>query len=286
MKFADFRRKLAQYWYRFSQNKASIAGLIITVTIVLVTILAPYVTPYPEHAGVFVDFRNTFKPPSSANWFGTDQVGRDIFTRSIFGYRFSLIMAGTVLGIAVPLGVVLGLVSGYFGGWIESLIMRLTDIVLALPPLAMAIAVSAVLGSDLGNTMIALAMIWWTWYARLVHGMVVSLRNEEYVEAAQIMGASKLHIMFREILPNCAPAILVKTTLDAAFVIELSAGLSFLGLGVRPPEPALGTMVAEGARYLPANWWMTVFPALAILVLIFGLNWLADGLRDVLDVDL
>src|SRR5690554_1962855 len=211
MKIADIQLKLSQYWYRFSQNKASIAGLLITVAIVVLTIFAPHLTPYPEHSGAFVDFRNTFQPPSSDNWFGTDQVGRDIFTRSIFGYRFSLIMAGTVLGIAVPLGVVLGLVSGYFGGWLESLIMRLTDIVLALPPLAMAIAVSAVLGSDLVNTMIALAMIWWTGYARLVHGMVVSVRNEEYVEAAQIMGASRFHIMFREILPNCAPAILVKT---------------------------------------------------------------------------
>ncbi|MDI6871173.1 MAG: ABC transporter permease [Bacillota bacterium] len=280
------RLRLAKFWYRYSQNKASIVGLVAVVLIIALTVLAPYVTPYPEHAGVYVNFGEAFQPPSAAHWFGTDEVGRDIFTRTIFGYRFSLLLAVVVLGIGVPLGVLLGLVAGYYGGWVESAIMKVTDIVLSLPALAMALAVSAVLGSDLGHSMLALAAIWWTWHARLVHGMVRSLKNEEYVEAAKVMGAGDAHIMFREILPNCIPAILVKTALDAAFVTELGAGLSFLGLGVRPPTPALGTMVATGAGYLPAHWWMAVFPSLAILLLIFGLNWFADGLRDVLDVDL
>jgi peptide/nickel transport system permease protein len=277
---------LAKFWYRYSQNRASIVGLVIVTLIFVVTVFAPQVTPYPQHAGVYVNFNEAFQPPGARHWFGTDEVGRDIFTRAIFGYRFSLLLAVVVLGIGVPLGVLLGLVAGYYGGWIESVLMKVTDIVLALPALAMALAVGAVLGSDLGHSMLALAAIWWTWHARLVYGMVRALKNEEYVEASRVMGASDAHIMFREILPNCVPAILVKTALDAAFVTELGAGLSFLGLGVRPPTPALGTMVATGAEYLPTYWWMAVFPSLAILLLIFGLNWLADGLRDVLDVDL
>ncbi|MGE5553054.1 MAG: ABC transporter permease [Betaproteobacteria bacterium] len=277
---------LAKFWYRYSQNKASVVGLAIVTLLLVVAVFAPRVTPYPQHAGVYVNFSEAFQPPSARHWFGTDEVGRDIFTRVIFGYRFSLLLAVVVLGLGVPLGVLLGLVAGYYGDWIESVIMKVTDIVLALPALAMALAVGAVLGSDLGHSMLALAAIWWTWHARLVHGMVRALKNEDYVEATRVMGANDAHIMFREILPNCVPAILVKTALDAAFVTELGAGLSFLGLGVRPPTPALGTMVATGAGYLPDHWWMAVFPSLAILLLIFGLNWLADGLRDVLDVDL
>lgn len=277
---------LAKVWYRFSQNRASIVGLVLLVVILLSTALAPYVTPYPEHAGVYVNFAEAFKPPSAKHWFGTDEVGRDIFTRTVFGYRFSLILVVVVLGISVPIGVLLGLVAGYYGGWVETLVMRATDIVLSLPALAAALAVSAVLGTDLGHTMIALVAIWWTWHARLIHSLVVSLKNEEYVDAARITGASGFHIMFRELLPNCAAPILVKTALDAAFVTEVGAGLSFLGLGVKPPAPALGTMVAKGATYLPTYWWLSVFPSLAILLLIFGLNWFADGLRDVLDVDL
>ncbi len=285
-KSAKWREDLAKFWYRFSQNKTSVAGLVIVVVIILGAVFAPYLTPYPKHAGVYVNFAETFQPPGSRHWFGTDEVGRDVFTRCIFGYRFNLILALVVLGASVPIGILLGLVAGYRGGWVETVILRFTDIVLSLPALAAALAISAVVGTDLRNTMVALIAIWWTWHTRLVHGMVVSLKNEEYIEAARVTGAGDFHIMFRELLPNCAAPILVKTALDAAFVTEVGAGLSFLGLGVKPPTPALGTMVATGASYLPTYWWLSVFPSLGILLLIFGLNWLADGLRDVLDVDL
>ena len=272
-------------WYKFYQNKTSVVGLIIVIAIVLMAIFAPYVTPYPQQAGVFTDFNNTFKSPSFNYIFGTDEVGRDVFTRIIFGFRFSLILAATVLLIGVPLGTILGIMAGYFGGWVEILIMRFTDMMLSIPPLVMALSISAVLSPNLRNMMIALAAIWWTWYTRLVRSIVVSLRNENFIKALKIMGIGDFHIMFVEILPNCVSQILVKMTLDIAFIIQLGAGLSFLGLGAQPPTPALGTMISYGTTHLPTFWWLTVFPALGILFLVFGFNWLADGLKDVLDVE-
>lgn len=273
-------------WYRYSQNKTAVLGLIVVAFVAFVSIAAPWVAPNPRHAGVFVDFRNTFQQPSANYLFGTDEVGRDIFSRVIFGFRFSLGLAAIVLAIGVPIGVVLGLVAGYYGGWVETVIMRFTDMMLSLPPLVMALSISSIMTPSLVNTMLALAVIWWTWYTRLVRSLVVTLRTEEYVQACRIMGVSSFHIMFREILPNCVPQILVKITLDIAFVIQLDAGLSFLGLGAQPPAPALGTMISHGTTHLPTAWWMTVFPALAILVLVFGFNWMADGLKDVFDVDI
>jgi len=272
-------------WYKFYQNKTSVVGLIIVVTIVLMAIFAPYVTPYPKQAGVFTDFNNTFNSPSLKYIFGTDEVGRDVFTRVIFGFRFSLMLAATVLVIGVPLGTILGIMAGYFGGWVEIVIMRFTDMMLSIPPLVMALSISAVLSPNLRNMMIALAAIWWTWYTRLVRSIVVSLRNENFIKALKIMGIGHFHIMFVEILPNCVSQILVKMTLDIAFIIQLGAGLSFLGLGAQPPTPALGTMISYGTTHLPTFWWLTVFPALGILFLVFGFNWLADGLKDVLDVE-
>jgi peptide/nickel transport system permease protein len=275
-----------QHWYRFSQKKSSIIGLVMVSVVILLAVFAPYVTPYREHADVFVDFSNTFQSPNLSNWFGTDEVGRDVFTRVIFGFRFSLMLAAVVLSIGVPLGVTFGLVAGYFGGWVETVIMRFTDMMLSIPPLVMALSISAVLTPKLSNTMIALGAIWWTWHTRLVRSIVVSLRNEEYVQACRVMGASHFHIMFKEILPNCVSQIVVKITLDTAFIIQLGAGLSFLGLGAQPPTPALGTMISNGTDYLPNEWWLTVFPALGVLILVFGFNWLGDGLKEMFDVEL
>ncbi|MGM0446206.1 MAG: ABC transporter permease [Bacillota bacterium] len=282
----NFKENFKKNWYKFYQNKTSVLGLIIVIVIILMAIFAPYVTPYPQQAGVFTDFNNTFNSPQLRNIFGTDEVGRDVFTRVIFGFRFSLILAATVLLIGVPLGTILGITAGYFGGWVEIVIMRFTDMMLSIPPLVMALSISAVLSPNLRNMMIALAAIWWTWYTRLVRSIVVSLRNENFIKALKIMGIGHLHIMFVEILPNCISQILVKMTLDIAFIIQLGAGLSFLGLGAQPPTPALGTMISYGTTHLPTYWWLTVFPALGILFLIFGFNWLADGLKDVLDVEL
>lgn len=274
-----------QNWYRFSHNPTALIGAAIVVLAILAALLAPYITPYPDHAGAVVDFRARHLPPSAAHWFGTDNVGRDILTRSIYGLRVSLLLAFVVLAIAVPIGTVLGLAAGYFGGWTETIIMRVTDIALAIPPLIMALAVAAVLSPSLMNAMLAISALWWTWHARLVYSLTRQIRAQEYVEAAETLGASKLHILFREILPNCIGPIAVKTSLDAGFVILVGAALSFLGLGIQPPTPDLGTMVASGAGFLPNYWWESVMPGCVILVLALGFNLLGDGLRDLFDVE-
>lgn len=274
-----------QNWYRFSRNPTAVIGALIVLVTVALAVFAPLITPFPDHVGAVVDFRNRHQPPSLEHWFGTDNAGRDIFTRVVFGLRVSLMLAVVVLGIAVPLGTVLGLAAGYFGGWVEVVIMRITDIALAIPPLVMALAVAAVLSPSLGNSMLAIALLWWTWHARLIYSITRQVRSQEFVEAAETLGASKAHILFREILPNCVSALAVKTSLDAGFVILIGAALSFLGLGIQPPTPDLGTMVASGASFLPDYWWESVLPGCAILFVALGFNLLGDGLRDLFDVE-
>lgn len=274
-----------QNWYRFSRNPTAVIGALIVISAVLAAILAPWITPYPDHVGAVVNFRARHLPPSAEHWFGTDNVGRDIFTRTIFGLRISLLLALVVLGTAVPIGTILGLLAGYFGGWVEVVIMRVTDIALAIPPLVMALAVASVLSPSLINSMFAIALLWWTWHTRLIYSITRQLRTQEFVEAAETLGASKFHILFREILPNCVSAIAVKTSLDAGFVILVGASLSFLGLGIQPPTPDLGTMVSSGSAFLPDYWWGSVLPGSAILIVALGFNLLGDGLRDLFDVE-
>lgn len=272
-------------WRRFASNPTAVIGLAIVLIVVLAALLAPWITPHPDHVGAVVNFRARHQPPSQHFWFGTDDVGRDILTRVIFGYRVSLILAATVLGIAVPFGVLLGLIAGYFGGWAETIIMRINDIALAIPPLVMALAVTTVLTPNLTHSMLAIAGLWWTWHTRLIFSITRTLRRQEFVEAARTLGASRFHILFRELLPNCASAILVKTSLDFGFVILVGAALSYLGLGVQPPTPDLGTMVAGGADFLPERWWEALIPGAAILFVALGFNLLGDGLRDLFDVE-
>lgn len=271
-------------WYNFRRNPLSLVGLAIVSLVLLAAALAPVVTPYPEHSGAFVDIRNASKPPSLAHPFGTDNVGRDVLTRTVYAYRLSLGLAVIVLAVAAPVGVSLGLMAGYFGGWRETVIMRVTDVFLSLPPLVLALAILGVLEPSLVNTMIAVSVMWWPWYARLTYNVTRQVATEGYVSAAQIVGASSAHIVFREILPNCMPPVMTKMALDVGFVILLGASLSFVGLGAQPPTPDLGSMVADGARYLPDLWWLAVFPGIAILFVVLGFNLLGDGLQDMLDV--
>ncbi|TIX90401.1 ABC transporter permease [Rhizobium sp. P44RR-XXIV] len=273
-----------QNWYRFSRNPTAVIGAVIVIVCVLAALLAPWITPHPEHVGAAVNFRARHLPPSTDYWFGTDNVGRDIFTRVVFGMRISLLLALVVLGTAVPVGTVLGMLAGYFGGWVEAVIMRLTDIALAIPPLVMALAVAAVLSPNLINSLLAISALWWTWHTRLIYSITKQIRSQEFIEAAETLGASKFHILFREILPNCVSALAVKTSLDCGFVILVGASLSFLGLGIQPPTPDLGTMVAQGAAFLPDYWWESVLPGTAILFVALGFNLLGDGLRDLFDV--
>lgn len=275
------RQDLGRSWYKFARNPLSVIGIVTVVLVILLAILAAWVAPYPKHAGPFTDFAHAKQPPSWQHPFGTDQIGRDILSRILFGMRSSLLMGVVVLALVVPPGVFLGLLAGYFKGtWIDTIIMRITDVFLAVPPLILALAVASVLEPNLWNGMLAVSVMWWPWYTRLVYGLAVALRNEYFVSAAEVTGASTAHILFREILPNIVSPILTKMSLDVAWVIIIGAMLSFVGLGVQPPEPSLGTMIADGARYLPDQWWIAVFPALAIVVVVLGFNLLGDGVRD------
>jgi peptide/nickel transport system permease protein len=281
--WAKRRENLRRNWYKFSRNRLSIIGLSTVLLVTFLAVFAPLVAPYPQHASAFVDFANASRPPCREYLFGTDVVGRDIMSRIFFGFRFSLTMGVVVLSLVVPPGVVLGLVAGYYqGAWVDTAIMRVTDIFLAVPPLVLALAICSVLTPNLFNAMLAVSLMWWPWYARLVYGLSSTLRNEFFVASAETMGASRFHILFREILPNCVSPIFTKMSLDMGWVILIGSSLSFVGLGVQPPRPGLGTMVADGYKYLPDQWWIAVFPALAIVVVVLGFNLLGDGLRDML----
>jgi len=272
---------LGRNWYKFSRNPMSIVGLLTVSLVVILAVFAPLVAPYPQHASAFVDFANASRSPCRTYPFGTDVIGRDILSRIFFGFRFSLMMGLVVLVLVVPPGVTLGLVAGYNqGAWLDTVIMRITDIFLAVPPLVLALAIASVLTPNLFNSMIAVSVMWWPWYTRLVYGLASALRNEFFVKSAETVGASKAHIIFREILPNCISPIFTKMSLDMGWVILIGSSLSFVGLGVQPPKPGLGTMVADGAKYLPDQWWISIFPALAIVVVVLGFNLLGDGLRD------
>ena len=276
------RENLGRAWYKFSRNPLSIVGAVTILIILLLAIFAPYVVPYPDHATKpFTDFANASLPPSSEYYFGTDEIGRDVFSRTIYGFRFSITMGLIVLTLVVPVGVFLGLVAGYYqGSRVDTFIMRITDIFLAVPPLILALAIASVLEPNLTHSMLAVSLMWWPWYTRLVYGLASAQRNEFYVSSAEITGASTSHILFHEILPNTLSPIFTKMSLDMGWVIIIGASLSFVGLGVQPPKPGLGTMVASGAKFLPDQWWISLFPALAIVVLVLGFNLLGDGLRD------
>ncbi|WP_291633073.1 ABC transporter permease [Clostridium sp.] len=278
---ASTRENLRIYWYKFSRNKLSILGIVIVILTILIAIFAPLIIPYPDHVKAFVDYANASQPPSSTYLFGTDIFGRDIFSRTIFSFRSALLMSIVVLAISVPVGTCLGLLAGYYNGtWFESVIMRLTDIFLAVPPLILALAIASVLKPNLTSSMIAVTVMWWPWYTRLVAGMAKSYSKEYFVKNAELIGASRAHILFREILPNCMSPILTKMALDVGWVILLGATLSYCGLGVRPPSPAFGQMISDGSKYIPDLWWMTIYPSLAIAFIILGFNLLGDGISD------
>jgi len=279
------RRPASLAWTTFRSNPVSLLGLVLVALCVGLALSADVITPYPQDVGPIGDFLALNQPPSAAHWFGTDTIGRDILTRIVFGFRLSLVMAVLVLAISMPVGVVLGLVAGYSGPRTEFVVMRLTDIFLAIPPLVLAMAIMGFLPATLTNAMLAVTAMWWPWYTRLVYNVVRAEAREGYVLAAEVIGASRGHIMFREILPNCAPSVLTKLTLDVGFVVLMVSSLSFLGLGVQPPTPDLGSMVADGAKYMPDSWWLSVFPALAIMVLVLGFNLLGDGLREAFDAE-
>lgn len=274
---------LSKAWYKFSRNWINILGLAMVLTIIFLAVFAPYVTPYPEHAGKFVDFSSASQPPSSTHLMGTDIMGRDVLTRVIFAFGNALVMAIGVLAVSVPIGILTGMMAGYYlGTWIETAIMRVTDVFISVPPLILALAMASMLKPTLTNSMMAVTVSWWPWYTRLMFSLTSSIRNEYYVQAAELAGFSRIHILFREILPNCTASVFTKMALDVGWVILVGASLSFVGLGEQPPDPALGTMVADGVERMPGQWWIAVFPALAIMFIVLGFNLFGDGVRDML----
>lgn len=273
-------------WYKFSRNPLSIIGLVVICIILFFAIFAPFVSPYPESAGKYINFYEASQPPSLTHLFGTDAFGRDILTRIFFGIRYSLMMGVTVLFLIVPVGVVLGLIAGYYrDSWLDIVIMRITDIFIAVPPLILALAVCSVLTPNIFNAMLAISIAWWPWYTRLVYGLASSLKNEFFVQSAELTGANKIHILFREILLNCLSPILTKMSLDMGWIILIGSSLSFVGLGVQPPTPDLGSMVADGSKYLPDQWWISIFPAFAIMLIVLSFNLFGDGIRDTFGVE-
>jgi ABC-type dipeptide/oligopeptide/nickel transport systems, permease components len=279
----DRLEKFKKMWYKFSLNKMSVVGLAIVLGITLLGIFQPYIAPYPDHIGAVVHFESASQPPSAQYWMGTDIFGRDIMSRIFYAFRGALTMGLGVLAVVVPIGGILGLIAGYWKEkWFSTLIMRITDIFLALPPLILALCVCAIMRPTLFNSMMAVCVSWWPWYTRLIYGMTSSLRNEMYIKSAELTGASKAHILFKEILPNCLGPTFTKMTLDMGWVILTGASLSFVGLGEQPPIPALGTMVADGAKFMPQQWWIAIFPALAIMIVVLGFNLMGDGVKDAL----
>jgi peptide/nickel transport system permease protein len=272
--------------YKFSRNKVSVVGFFMVLLVVVVAVLAPMLAPYPKSAGAFIDFDNASKAPSLTHLFGTDIEGRDILSRVMFAFRGALVMGLGVIAMIVPLGVLVGLFAGYYyGTWIDTVIMRVTDIFVTLPALLLALAVAALGRPSLFHSMMAVAFAWWPYYARLTYSQTSSIRNETFIKASETIGAGKRHIMFAEILPNCLAPIFTKMALEIGWVILMGATLSFVGLGEQPPTAALGTMVSDGAQYLPAQWWISVFPALAIAFIVLGFNLLGDGIKNMVSTE-
>jgi peptide/nickel transport system permease protein len=264
-------------------NPLLVVGAAASACIVAVALLAPLLAPFPGDAGAATHPFAVLHPPSAQHWFGTDNVGRDILSRVLYGVRISPLIALIVLLIAGAIGIPLGLAAGYFGGWLDEVIMRVTDIFLAFPPLLLALAFAAVLPATLTTVIIAIAISWWPWYVRLIRGQAASVTGRPYIEACRALGIPRRRIILRHILPNSITPLIVQMSLDVGGVILTASALSFLGLGPQDPIPDWGLMVSEGQAYFTTAWWAVTFPGIAILLTAFAFNLLGDGLRDLLD---
>jgi peptide/nickel transport system permease protein len=278
-----FLDELSRGLYRFRQSRLSIVGVAIIVILVLVAFTGRHWVPYPADAGFTTHVETRLTGPSRANVFGTDEYGRDVFTRTIWATQTSLIAGAVIVLVGGLIGVSLGGIAGYFGGLVNELIMRLTDIMLTIPGIFLALAITAALGPSILHAMIALSVTWWPGYCRLVQAQVLSIREEDYVEAARCVGAPRLRVIFSHILPNCLSAILVKASMDFGFAVLNLAALGFIGVGAQPPVPEWGAMISKGREFLPYGWWYSTFPGVAMFLTVFGFNVLGDGVRDLLD---
>lgn len=270
----------ADTWYRLKKNKLALAGLFIILLLIFCAIFADYIAPY-DYAKQ--DLKNALLFPSKEHIFGTDEYGRDIFSRIVYGSRISLQVGFIAVGISLIVGGTLGAIAGYYGNISDNIVMRFMDVLLSIPPLLLDIAIVAALGPGLVNLMIATGISSIPGYARIVRASILSIKDQEFVEAARAIGTNDILIITKHILPNCMAPVIVHSTLGIAFAILSAAGLSFIGLGIQPPTPEWGSMLSSGRMYIRDYWHMTIFPGLAIAITIFGLNVLGDGLRDALD---
>ncbi|MER8372170.1 nickel transporter permease [Mesorhizobium sp. M1406] len=268
-------------WRRFSANRLAFLGLLIIIALLVVAALADVLAPYSP---TFGDLKNArLLAPSAEHWFGTDDLGRDILSRILYGSRWTLYVVILVAIIAAPIGLLVGTVAGYAGGWTDAILMRITDIFLAFPKLILALAFVAALGPGIENAVLAIAITSWPPYARIARAETLTVRNSDYIKAVQLMGASPFRIVLRHIMPLCISSLIIRVTLDMAGIILTAAGLGFLGLGAQPPLPEWGTMIASGRRFVLDQWWVAGAPGFAILIVSLGFNLLGDGLRDALD---
>ncbi|MDE2080665.1 MAG: ABC transporter permease [Burkholderiales bacterium] len=264
----------------FARNRLALLGLAIVLALVALAALAPLLAPASPTAG---DLAARLLPPSAAHWLGTDDQGRDILSRLLFGARITLAVVALVAVLAAPIGLLVGTVAGYAGGWVDAVLMRLTDLFLAFPRLILALAFVAALGPGLINAVIAIAITSWPPYARIARAETLGLRQADYISAVRLLGAGPWRIVLRHIMPMCLSSVIVRVTLDMAGIILTAAGLGFLGLGAQPPSPEWGAMIAGGRAYVIDQWWVAAAPGAAIFIVSLGFNLLGDGLRDALD---
>lgn len=269
-------------WLLFTGNRLGMIGLAIVLLLVLVAVFADVIAPYDPLLGG--DLRTMrLLPPSMDHLMGTDDLARDIFSRVVHGARLTLMVVALVAIIATPIGLLVGTVSGYFGGWVDTVLMRVTDIFLAFPRLILALAFVAALGPGIENAIIAIAITSWPPYARLARAETLTIRNAEHIDAIRLQGASSGRIIWGHVVPLCLSSVIIRVTLDMAGIILTAAGLGFLGLGAQPPQPEWGAMIAGGRRFIIDYWWVATMPGIAIFTVSLGFNLLGDGLRDVLD---
>ncbi len=267
-------------WLAFRANKLALTGLAIVIALLLTAAFAPLIA---THDPIAQNLAERLKPSSAAHWFGTDSLGRDIFSRIVYGTRVTLLVVLLVVVTVGPIGLIIGCAAGYFGGWVDTVLMRVTDVFLAFPRLILALAFVAALGPGLENAVIAIAFTAWPPYARVARAETLVIRNADYIAAIRLQGASGGRILMRHVVPMCLPSLIVRSTLDMAGIILTAAGLGFLGLGAQPPMPEWGAMIATGREQIFDQWWVATFPGLAICLVTLGFNLLGDGLRDVLD---
>jgi peptide/nickel transport system permease protein len=266
--------------HKIVRNPLALSGLIIISLILLLALLAPWIAPYDPNA---IDVKAILLPPSGQHWMGTDALGRDIWSRMLFGARISLLVGIVAVGIATSIGILLGALAGYYRGWVDTLLMRLVDIMLSIPTFFLILAVIAFLTPSIWNIMIVIGLTSWMGVTRLVRAEFLSLRNREFVLAAQTLGAKDMRLIFKHLLPNSLTPIIVSSVLGVASAVLVESGLSFLGLGVQAPQASWGNILTDGKEYIQFAWWLSLFPGLAILITVLGYNLLGEGLRDALD---